>query len=170
MTTLGAAGTMLCACAVPAEYMGIATRAPVLPAERALIEASLAQGEGPSPAPDPATACPWPGMGGELVTVPCPLLPASQLAGLAWAGNKPAALELGIRFEEGRGLGRDVEKARKLYRIASLSTGGLSWIYSPGVGDAPGQILPLYAPDDPGLAEARTRLTALEPAAGERPD
>jgi len=155
---------MLCACAVPAEYMGIATRAPVPAAERALIEASLAQET------DPATACPWLGKGGELVTAPCPLLPASQLAGLAWAGNKPAALELGIRFEEGRGLARDVEKARKLYRIAALSTGGLSWIYSPGVGDAPGQLLPLYAPDDPGLAEAIKRLAALEPAAPKRPD
>ena len=40
--------------------------------------------------------------------------------------------ELGIRFEEGRGVPRDLEKARKLYRIAVISTGGTTFYYSPG--------------------------------------
>jgi hypothetical protein len=147
---------LVSACAVPAEYMGIATRAPVPPAQRLRIEEALAKG---TPAEQ---GCPWPAAAGGLALVPCELLPASQLAGLAWAANKPAALELGIRFEEGRGVHRDPDKARQLYRIAAASSGGTIYVWVPGAGDNPGHLMPVFAPEEPGLAAARTRLEGLE--------
>lgn len=156
------AGTLLIAlagCAVPAEYMGIDTRTPIPPAARLQIAEVLASGT-------PVLAgCPWLDLRGELVSVPCDLVPLSQLAGFAWTANKPAALELGIRFEEGRGVPRDLEKARKLYRIAAMSTGGTSFYFSPGSEGRPSQLIPLFSPEEPGLAEARARLQALPPPA-----
>ena len=144
-------------CATPQQYLGIDTRTPLSPEDRARIEASLASGA------QPANACPWPGPDGGLITVACEVMPPSLLAGLAWTANKPAALELGIRFEERRGVPRDLEKARKLYRIAVISTGGTTFYYSPGANGNAGQLIPLFAPEEPGLAEAKARLEALPP-------
>lgn len=144
-----------CAVSLPAEYMGIATGLPVAPEERARIEAAAAG----SVAPD--RGCPWAGEGERMIEVPCALLPASQLAALAWANNRPAALELGIRFEEGRGLPQDRDKARALYRLASLKTGGTIYVYSPGVNGRPGHVMPVFLPEEPGLPEARARLLAM---------
>lgn len=144
-----------CAVSMPAEYMGIALRQPLAPEDRARLEAALA-------APTaPPHGCPWAGEGGTMREVPCALLPASQLAALAWNQHRPAALELGIRFEEGRGVPQDRGKARNLYRIASLKMGGTIYVYSPGVGGQPGQVMPVFTPEEEGLPEARARLLAL---------
>ncbi len=145
------------ACAVPREYMGIATRTPVPAEDRARINAVLASGEIRLP------GCPWVDAAGTLMDVPCDLLPVSQLAGLAWATNRPAALELGIRFEEGRGVPRDIEKARKLYKIAATQTGGTLFVYMPKVGNTPGHVMPVETPIEYGLPEAQRRLAALPP-------
>lgn len=148
-----------CAVTMPPEYLGIPTRAPIPEPERARI-AALAAGK---IAWDPlGKGCPWPGgEGTRLTTVACDIVPASQLAGLAWSGNKPAALELGKRFEAGRGVPQDFGKALLLYSTAGATTGGDIWYYSPGVGGQPGQVMPLHLPQDPGLAEAQRRRALL---------
>jgi|GEM_PF-6864443 len=111
---MAGAALMLWACAVtmPPEYLGIATRMPVPPEDLARIEAAAAA------AADARShdGCPWPRAGGEgMVQVSCTLLPPSQLAGLAWSGDRPAALELGTRFEAGRGVPQDFARALSLY-------------------------------------------------------
>lgn len=45
--------------------------------------------------------------------------PIAQLANAAQSGNKTAQLELGIRFEEGRGVTKDLNKAKRLYEKAA---------------------------------------------------
>jgi len=87
-----------------------------------------------------------------------------SLASRARAGDKQAQLELGIRFEEGRGVERDLKKARKLYAKAAASSGGRIWVYSPPVGNGTsGRVIPVNAgPRQHGLAEAKRRLEGLE--------
>jgi hypothetical protein len=83
----------------------------------------------------------------------------------AQAGDKFAQLELGIRYEEGRGVAADPEKARKLYSRAAADSGGTLFVYSPAVGKVPGRVIPLTRPRVPGLPAARLRLQRL---AGDR--
>ena len=91
--------------------------------------------------------------------------PLVALARLAESGNKFAQLELGIRFEEGRGLPVDVERARRLYELAATDSQGVMPIYQAGVGESPGSTLTVpRGPIDEGLAEARDRLEALSAA------
>ena len=87
-----------------------------------------------------------------------------SLASRAQSGDKQAQLELGIRFEEGRGVTRDLKKARKLYAKAATSSGGTIWVYSPPVGNGTsGRVIPVNAgPRQHGLAEAKRRLEGLE--------
>ena len=86
-----------------------------------------------------------------------------RLAQRANTGDKHAQLELGIRFEEGRGVERDLKKARKLYGKAASDSGGTIWVYSPPVGNSPGRVIPLNTgPKFNGLTEAKKRLIALE--------
>src|SRR4051812_16176372 len=47
-----------------------------------------------------------------------------ELARHAQGGDKHAALELGIRYEEGRGVPMDVRQAIRLYRQAAMTSGG----------------------------------------------
>jgi hypothetical protein len=92
-----------------------------------------------------------------------PDLPLVTLANMARAGSKQARLELGIRFEEGRGLARDLKRARSLYRQAATSSGGQVPVYSPAVGNSPGRVIMINTgPVVPGLPEAAQRLRALE--------
>lgn len=88
------------------------------------------------------------------------------LAKRARAGDRYAQLELGIAFEEGRGVARDLRKAEKLYRLAATGSGGTMWVYSPPVrSGASGQVLPVdRGAVQPGLPEAATRLAALRAA------
>ena len=87
-----------------------------------------------------------------------------ELAVLARAGDKQAQLQLGIAFEEGRGVKRDLSRARKLYRLAAADGGGTMWIYVPsGVEGHRGQTMPVRSsPRQRGIEEARLRLEALD--------
>ncbi len=79
-----------------------------------------------------------------------------SLAQRASTGDKHAQLELGIRFEEGRGVERDLKKARKLYGKAASDSGGTIWVYSPPVGNSPGRVIPLNTdPKFNGLTEIK---------------
>ncbi|WOE75986.1 hypothetical protein [Alterisphingorhabdus coralli] len=87
-----------------------------------------------------------------------------SLASRAKAGDKKAQLDLGIRFEEGRGVRQNRKTARKLYSQAARDTGGLIWVYSPPVGNGTqGRVIPLdTGPKQVGLTEAKRRLEGME--------
>ncbi|QTD57491.1 SEL1-like repeat protein [Parasphingorhabdus cellanae] len=87
-----------------------------------------------------------------------------SLARKAQGGDKHAQLELGIRFEEGRGVERDLGKAKKLCRLAASDSGGRIWVYSPPVGNGTkGRVIPMdIGPKQFGLAVARVRLEAVK--------
>lgn len=55
-----------------------------------------------------------------------------QQARQAMAGDKQAQLDLGIRFEEGMGVARDLTKAKKLYHHAASDSGGFRLLLVPG--------------------------------------
>ena len=86
------------------------------------------------------------------------------LAQRAQAGDKQAQLELGIRYEEGRGVPVDLARARRLYRLAAADSGGTMYVYSPPVGrHGRGGVIPIRSgPPQPGLVEARERLERLK--------
>lgn len=86
-----------------------------------------------------------------------------QLANRAQAGNKHAQLELGIRFEEGRGVPVDIKRAMGLYRMAASDIGGAVWVYFPPVGNGTkGRGVPVETGRrQAGLREAKRRLEAL---------
>lgn len=86
-----------------------------------------------------------------------------RLASRARVGNKRAQLELGIMFEEGRGVARDVGKAKSLYRQAASDSGGKIWVYAPSLRDGTGgKVVPIdRPPHTAGLPEARIRLERL---------
>src|SRR3546814_3291135 len=52
-----------------------------------------------------------------------------DLARRAAAGDKHAQLDLGIRYEEGNGVPRDLKRARQLYRLAAPPSGGTMYVY-----------------------------------------
>jgi hypothetical protein len=85
------------------------------------------------------------------------------LAQRAAAGDKWAQLELGIRFEEGRGVPVSWDRAARLYRMAAETTGGTIMVYVPPVTPGrTGRVMPLSSgPRMVGLAQARDRLEAL---------
>jgi hypothetical protein len=85
------------------------------------------------------------------------------LAMRAQAGDKLAQLDLGIAYEEGRGVSVDLRKARTLYRLASADTGGTTWVYVPGTrkGEA-GWVAPVdLGVRQSGLRKAKERLKRL---------
>lgn len=78
-------------------------------------------------------------------------------------GDKFAQLELGTRFEEGRGVLKDIALARRLYAAAAAPARAVRHVYIPPVGKQPGRMMSI--PDGPpqgGLAEARCRLARIE--------
>lgn len=89
-----------------------------------------------------------------------------QLANRAQAGDKQAQLELGIRFEEGRGLPVDIGRAQRLYQQAASDSGGTVWVYvPPTVKGQRARVMPVASgPEVSGLAQAKARLEALEAA------
>lgn len=110
---LSAAGLQLSACAPQTEYFGLSLAAPVTPAEQTRLMAALDQPHGDA-------KCRWRIAGSDtIIDVPCDAVPLTALARSAAANNKQAQFELGIRFEEGLGVPRDLSKARKLYRMAA---------------------------------------------------
>lgn len=92
-----------------------------------------------------------------------------ELARRAQAGDKRAQLELGVRYEEGRGLSLDRERAASLYRRAATPSGGTLWVYNPPVGSSAGRIIPVdRGPNRAGLAEAGARLRRLIAGLGQQ--
>lgn len=87
-----------------------------------------------------------------------------QLAERARTGDKQAALDLGIRFEDGRGVALDLPRARRLYAMAATTTGGTIYVYVPPVKKGGrGSTTPVNTgPVSPGIAEAKRRLKALD--------
>jgi hypothetical protein len=86
-----------------------------------------------------------------------------NLAALASSGDKHAQLELGIRFEEGRGVPIDRNRAITLYRLAAAGSGGPLWVWVPAMVDVPGRVLPItHGQRVQGLIEASKRLQAIQ--------
>ena len=85
------------------------------------------------------------------------------LAERARGGDQQAQLELGIAYEEGRGVAADRKQAMKLYRMAAKDNPGTQWVYMPSPGGgAPAMVMPVRtgAPRA-GLDEAKRRLQAM---------
>lgn len=94
-------------------------------------------------------SCP---MGDDLAAIRC----------RADDGDKAAQLALGIAYETGTGVPQDHRRAAQLYRRAATPVSGMVYIYSPAVGRAPAQVMPVHVgSDQPGLAEAMRRLARL---------
>ncbi|MBB4642634.1 SEL1-like repeat protein [Rhizorhapis suberifaciens] len=85
------------------------------------------------------------------------------LAVRAQAGDKQAQLDLGIRFEEGKGVPQDTARAVKLYQQAASDSGGRMWVYAPSPGNgAPARAIPIdRGPRQKGLEEAKRRANEL---------
>jgi hypothetical protein len=83
-----------------------------------------------------------------------------DLARRAKAGDKQAQLDLGIAYEEGRGLSKDFERARRLYRMAATNSGGTIYVYVPPVNKGGrGTVIPVdKGPVLVGLKAAKERL------------
>jgi hypothetical protein len=86
-----------------------------------------------------------------------------DLARRAQVGDKQAQLDLGIAYEEGRGVAVDLERAEGLYRMAAANSGGVIWIYSPPVGNGTsGRVIPIdRGKIEGGLLAAKSRLHLL---------
>jgi TPR repeat protein len=86
-----------------------------------------------------------------------------DLALRAQSGDKEAQLELGIRFEDGRGVPVDRARAMRLYAAAASSGDAANYVYAPALGRTKGHALALHNRlVRPGLAEAQQRLAALK--------
>ena len=87
-----------------------------------------------------------------------------SLAQRASAGDKQAQLDLGIRYEEGRGVPADLARAESLYRLAASDDLRQKWIYTPPVGNGTsGRVIAVdRSAANPGLLEAQHRLQQLE--------
>lgn len=92
-----------------------------------------------------------------------------NLARHAQAGDKQAQFELGFLFEEGRGVARDLHKAKALYLMAATTNKGQVWVYSPSArGAGRGRVMQIDGgKQQPGLPEAKARLEALANIDGE---
>lgn len=147
--------TLATGCAVPSQYMGIDTRTPPALEEKVRVEAALAKGPaGPS-------GCPWLDAADKVTTIACEALPLAKLAAFASMDSKPALLELGIRFEEGRGVAQDWKRAEKAYRLAAWTNTIVTGTQVVGVAGQHGQFEPIVVPGTPGLASADERLVRL---------
>ena len=121
-------------------------------------------GLGLAAAPLAFAACASPQTYSFIPLAPGAADPALQtLARRAGAGDKQAQLELGIRYEEGRGVSRDFARAEKLYRAAARESGGVTIVYNPpATKGGAGSLQRLdHGPAKPGLTEARERLERL---------
>lgn len=146
---------MMAPACTPTRYMGIDTRVPVTPEEARRIEAALAA------APAGPDGCPWRRPDRSFTTISCDALPLAQLAGFAAMDSKPSLLELGIRFEEGRGVAQDWDKAELAYRRAAWTNTIQTGTQVAGVSGQHGTFAPILVPGTPGLETAEARLAAL---------
>jgi hypothetical protein len=85
-----------------------------------------------------------------------------DLARRAQAGDKQAQLDLGIAYEEGRGVAVDLKRAERLYRMAATTSGGTLYVYQPPVkkGGRGGAVPVNMGPVVLGLEAAKARLAA----------
>jgi TPR repeat protein len=119
-----------------------------------------------------AAALVLPACAGKPSYAGIPLLPGAADAGLqelarrAQGGDKQAQLDLGIRYEEGRGVAPSRKRAMALYAAAARPSGGVSYVYNPPA--AKGQLGSLHRIDSgeirQGLPEAGRRLIRLRAA------
>jgi hypothetical protein len=81
----------------------------------------------------------------------------------ASTGDKQAQLALGIRYETGDGVARDLDRAEQLYARAARTEARPRYVYSPPVGkEGQGRVIPVSSAGvRPGLPEAARRLDAL---------
>lgn len=88
----------------------------------------------------------------------------------AASGDKFAQLELGVRYETGDGVPRDLRRAERLYARAARTETRSRAVYSAPVGDERhGRIIPVSAAaTEPGLPEAQERLRRLRQARSQR--
>jgi TPR repeat protein len=98
--------------------------------------------------------------------IPCEVVPLPVLANLARnVMNKHAQLELGKRFEEGRGVAADQDMARRYYRMAQRDSQRGAPIFAEGLATASVAGIgghTIYArPRAVGLPEAQERLRGL---------
>jgi hypothetical protein len=86
------------------------------------------------------------------------------LAQRAQAGDTQAQLDLGIAFEEGRGVEVDLKRAEGFYRMAAGASGGTVWVYVPPVQrGASGRVIAAgKSLERHGLVEASHRLALLK--------
>ena len=91
-----------------------------------------------------------------------------QLRCAAAAGDKHAQLALGVRYETGDGVPRDLKQAEKLYVRAARTESRPRYVYSPAVGkERHGRVIQVGPPSiAPGLPEARRRLEVLRQSRG----
>lgn len=89
------------------------------------------------------------------------------LARRARDGDKDAQLQLGILFEEGRGINRDMNAARELYRRAAADDTVIA--YSPPSGNASYGSVDRLVQNNTGLDEAKRRLHNLDELANSTP-
>ncbi len=89
------------------------------------------------------------------------------LAARAEDGDKRALFELGLRFEQGRGVPTDLVRAEQLYAAAAASAPAYAHIRQVPVSKhGMAGIRRVQIGIVPGLPEARTRLAALRRARG----
>lgn len=90
---------------------------------------------------------------------PCPSDGLAATRCRAARHDKTAQLELARAYEDGSGVVRDQKRAAELYRAAAAPRSGTTYVYSPGVGNARGGVIPIRTgSDQPGLPEAKYRL------------
>jgi sporulation protein YlmC with PRC-barrel domain len=90
--------------------------------------------------------------------------PAVQaLAARASIGDKQAQLDLGIRFEEGAGVARDLDTAKKLYHQAASDSGGSRLLLVPSSSGLTTSVVGM-GPKIAGNAAAQARLQQLTSA------
>jgi hypothetical protein len=89
-----------------------------------------------------------------------------DLARRAQAGDKQAQLDLGIAYEEGRGVAVDLKRASALYVQAAATTGGKIYVYqSPTKKGGRGGVVPInLGPEVRGLVAAKGRWAKLKVA------
>jgi hypothetical protein len=88
------------------------------------------------------------------------------LAQRARAGDKQAQLDLGIAYEEGRGVAVDLKRAGQLYSQAAATTGGTIYVYQTSAKKGGrGSVMPVNTGAMiRGLELARVRLAGLRAA------
>ena len=87
-----------------------------------------------------------------------------ELARRAQNGDKQAQLDLGVRFEDGNGVVRNLARARQLYESAARPIKNITLIYIPSVRNSDlVAVLPVGSQiRQPGLAAAAERLAKIQ--------